>query len=63
MKLQRSITADLNALLARIYNDFKRIRKAIPEKVIPAAPVAGYTQAEVQKIVDDEKMRIANAFA
>ena len=64
MKPQTSLTGDIKGTTAKIYTDFKRIREAISDTVVPApAAAAGYTQAEAQKLVDDEKMRIVDAFA
>jgi len=60
---QTSIDADLNASASKIYNDFKTIREVIPDTVVAAPGVGGYTQAQAQQLVDEEKLRVVDAFA
>ena len=63
MRPMKSVYEDLLGLTAEIYEDFKRIREAISDTVVPAPPGVGYDQAAAQQLVDNEKMRVVDAFA
>jgi disulfide oxidoreductase YuzD len=63
IKPQTSVDADLSAFISKIYNDFDRIKGAITDTVVPAAPVGNFTQATLQEYVNNEKKRIVDAFA
>ena len=64
IKPQTTLEVDLSATSSKMYNDFKTIREIIPDTVVGPAPgVGGYTQAQAQKLVDDEKLRVVDAFA
>jgi hypothetical protein len=63
IKPQTTLQSDIKGATARIYSDFKRIREAISDTVVPAPAGVGYNQAEAQALVDAEKMRVVDAFA
>lgn len=64
VKSQTNVVANIKGIAAQIYLDFKRIWEAIFDTVVPVPPAeaTGFTQAETQKYVNDEKMRVIDAF-
>ena len=64
MKQALGLPVSLSHHSNRIYQNFNKIREAIPKATAPAVPAVGYfNPAQLEAAVDAEKDRFIDAFA